>query len=81
MEDRKYRGAEIRLQGKVYYRLGNQMDRLMSLDPKDRVQTVMEIWQGSQRSGSTELHDASERAVLKLPERGGEIGMAYLKPD
>jgi serine/threonine protein kinase len=76
-EDRIYRAAGVALEGRVYHRLGNLMEGLMTLAPEARLPNVTAVWQNVQRRGSTEVLDASERAVLLLPDRGGEVGMGY----
>lgn len=76
VQDRKYRGIELQLQGKVPRTVRKVIDRMVSLNPDERYATAQEVLDVFHSKRTTELLDIEPIGELVLPD-GSKITMSY----
>ena len=75
-QDRRHRGMELHLHGRVPRMVNKVIDRMISLDPDQRYSTAREVLDVFHRSRSTEILDVEPIGELILPD-GSKITMSY----
>lgn len=75
-QERLYRNENLALKGRNRNRFRKAVERMLTLDPKDRFQNVMDVLKYINRRRSTEMFSLDPIGVFRLI-RGDEITMSY----